>query len=101
MQRLAVFGQAVGQAHAQGFLAAYAAAGEDHVHGVALADQAWQAHGAAIHQRHAPASAVDAEHRRAGRHAQIAPQGEFQAAGHRVALHCRYHGLAEGHAGGA
>ncbi len=58
--------------------ASTAAAGQDHVEGAALADQARQAHRAAVEQRHAAAPAEDAEHgrrrrRRAGRTTPPAP----------------------------
>ena len=101
VQGFAVFGEAVGQAHAQRFFATDAASGEDHVHGVALADQPWQAHGAAVHQGNAPAPAVDAEDRGTGRDAHVAPQRQLQAASHGVALDRGDHGLREHHAGGA
>ncbi len=87
--------QLVGQAHAEGLFAGHTAPGQDQVHGVTLADQPRQTHGAAIHQRHAPAPAVHAEDRVACRHPQIAPERELQAAGNGVTLHGGDHRLAE------
>ena len=60
-----------------------------------LADQPGQAHRAAVDQRHAPAPAEDAEHRILLGHAQIAPAGKLQPAGHRMARNRRDHGLGE------
>ena len=93
--------QAVGEAHAQGFGAGYAATGEDEIESVAVADQPGQPDGAAVHQRDAPAPAVDAEHRVLGRHAQVAPGGELEPARHGVSLDGRDRRLAEQHARGA
>src|SRR5581483_11570860 len=59
--------------------------GEDHVHGPAGADEAGQAHRAAVDQRHAPPAAEDTEDGGLVRDPQVAPQGQFQAAGHGVA----------------
>ena len=61
------------------------AAGEDQVERAALADQARQAHRAAVDQRHAPAAAEDAEHRVFVGHAQVAPQRQLEPAGDGVA----------------
>ena len=52
-----------------------------------------QAHGAAVDERHAPPSAEHAEHRVVGRHAEVAPQRELEAARDRVALDRRDHRL--------
>ena len=72
-QRLSRLGQPVGQSHAQSLVTAHASTGKDQVEGVAVADQPGQAHGAAVHERDAPAPAVDPEDGVLGRHAQIAP----------------------------
>ena len=75
-----------------------AAAGEDEVERVAVADQARQANGAAVDERHAPAPAEHAEHRVARRDPQVAPERELEAARHRVALDRGDHRLGEQHA---
>ena len=75
---------AIGQAHRQGLGGVDAAAGEDHVHRAAVADQPRQPNRAAVDQRDAPASAEDAHGRVLLHHPQVAPQRQFQAAGHRV-----------------
>jgi hypothetical protein len=98
LQRRALGDQAVGEPHAQRFVAANAAPGEDHVQRVAVTDQPRQAHRTAIHQRHAPAAAEHAEHRILGRDAQIAPQRQFQATRHGVALDRRQDRLRQQHA---
>ena len=90
--------EAVGEAHAQRLLAGDAAAGEDQVERVAVAEQPRQPDGAAVHQRDAPAPAVDAEHRVLGRDAQVAPGGELEPARDGVALDGGDHRLAEQHA---
>lgn len=89
--------QAIGQAHAQRFFARYAAAGQNQVECMAVADEAGQADGAEVDQRNAEAAAEDAEYRIARRHAQIAPQGEFQAAGNGIALHGGHHRFRKKH----
>jgi len=60
------------------------APGEDHFHRPAGADQPGQAHGAAVDQRDAPATAEHAEHGGLVGDPQVAPQRQFQAARHRV-----------------
>ena len=72
-----------------------AAAGEDQIEGVAVADQAREAERAAVDERHAPAPAVDAEDRVLRRHAQVAPQRELETARDGVPLDGGDHGLAE------
>jgi hypothetical protein len=52
---------------------------------MAHADQPRQAHRAAVDQRHAEAAAVDAEVRVLLHHAQVAPERQLHAAGHRGA----------------
>ena len=86
VERAARFGQPVGETHAQRFVAADAAAGEDEVERVRVADQARQADRAAVDERHTPPPAEHAEHRVARRDAQVAPQRELEPARDRVAL---------------
>jgi hypothetical protein len=76
----------VGQAPAQRLGRLDGPAGQDHVQRPALADDARQPHRAAVDQRHAPASAEHPEDRAFRGHPQVAPQGQLQSAGHRVAL---------------
>ena len=84
--RFAGFHQAVGEAPLQRLLRIDGAAGEDHVHGAALADDAGQAKRAAIDQRHAPAPAIDAEDGGLGCHAHVGHQRQLEPAGDRVAF---------------
>ena len=58
---LARFGEAVCETHPVGLFARHATAGEYHVQRVAVADQSTQTDRAAVHEGHAPASAVHAE----------------------------------------
>ena len=67
---------------------------------MALADQSRQAHGAAVDQGHAPPPAVHAEHGVAGRHPQVAPERQLEAAGHGMPLHRGHDRLVEQHAAG-
>jgi hypothetical protein len=83
------------------FLCADRAAGEDHVECARMPDQAREPYRAAVDQRHAPAPAEDAESRGLLHHAQIAPQREFQPAGHRIARDRGDHRLGQQHARGA
>ena len=85
--RLAFRHQTVGEAHAQRFFAADRAAGENEVHRLRMPDQPGKADGAEIDQRHAEAAAIDAEDRILGDHAQIGPQRQLHAAGHRKTFH--------------
>ncbi len=66
-----------------------------------MAHQAGETHGPAVHQRHAPAAAVDAEHGVPCGDAQVAPERQLEAAGDGVALHRGDHRLREQHARGA
>src|SRR3546814_17210354 len=70
---------------------------QDHVERTTLADDAWQAHGATVDQRHPPAPAEHAEDGGALDHAQIAHQRRFQSSGHGVATDRRNHRFAEKH----
>jgi hypothetical protein len=72
----------VGQADPLGLRAVDAPAGEDEVHGPAVADEPGQPHGAQVDERHPEPPAVDAQHGVLGRHPQVAPQRQLQAAGH-------------------
>ena len=74
--------------------------GEDEVHGPPVPDDAGQADGAEVAQRDAEAAAEDAEDRILGGDAQVAPQGELDAAGHGVALDGGDDGLAQRQPGG-
>lgn len=71
------------------------APGQDQIQRPAVADQTRQAHRAAVDQRHAKAPAIDAEAGVGGQHAQVAPQGQFQPAGHRRALDGSNHRLGQ------
>ena len=64
---------------------------------MALSDQSRQAHRASVTQRHAPAAAVDAEHRIARGHPQVAPQGQLEAPCDGMALDRRQDRLREQH----
>jgi hypothetical protein len=86
---------AVGQAHAQGLVGLDLAAGEDQIHGVTHADQARQAHGAAVDERNAEATAEDTKVGVLLHHAHVAPQGQLHAAGHRRAADGRDHRLGQ------
>ena len=99
VERAARFGQAVGEAHAQRFVAADTASGEDEIERVRVADQAREPHRAAVDERHAPTPAEHAEHRVARRDPQVAPQRELEPARDRVALDRGDHRLGEQHAG--
>src|SRR5207237_3937116 len=85
--------QPVDEAHACRLLPADAATGKDHVDGLALADEAGQADGAAVAERDAPAATKDAEDGITGGHAQVTPKCQFQAACDRVALDSGDHRL--------
>ncbi len=63
-----------------------------------MADEPGQPDGAAVHQRHAPAPAVDAEDGICRRHPHVAPQGQLQPAGHGEPLDRGDDGLGEQHA---
>src|SRR5262249_34054147 len=86
------------EAHALGLLGADRATGEDHVERPAGADKASQPDVAAVDERHAPATAEDPESGVARGHAQVAPEGQLEAAGDGVAFHRRDDRLAEEHA---
>ena len=94
-QRLAGGHDPVGEPDRGGLGGVDGTSGEDHVHRPAGADQAGQAHGPAIDERHAPASAEDAKDGGFVGHPQVAPQGQFEAAGHRVARHGGDHRLGQ------
>src|SRR5260221_2044023 len=69
----------VGQAPIQRFPGGHGPPGEDHVERARLADDARQAHCAAVDQRHPPPPAQHAEGRIFLRDAQIAPESDLQA----------------------
>ena len=90
--------QTVREAHAERLLARDAPPGEDQVHRLAVADEAGEAHGTEVDQRHAPAPAEDAEDGVGGRHAEIAPERQLEAARYGVALDRGEDRLREQHA---
>ena len=90
--------QTVRQPHAARLVAGHAAPGEDQIERVAVAEQTRQADRAAVDQRHAPAPAIDAEHRILGGDTQVAPRRQLEAAGDRVPLDRRDHRLRQQHA---
>ena len=94
LARLAVGHDLLAQADAVALLGRHLAARHDDLQRLAHADQARQAHRAAVDQRHAPAPAVDAEVGALRHHAHVAPHGELHAAGHGRALDRGDHGLA-------
>ena len=85
--------ESVCEPHPQRLLAAHPAAREDQVERVAVAEQSREADRAAVHQRYAPAAAVDAEDRVVRGDAQVAPRRQLEAARDRVAFDRRDHRL--------
>src|SRR5258706_8817569 len=83
LARLALGHDVLAGTDAQRLVRRHLAPGEDDLHRASHADDARQAHGAAVDQRHAPAPAIDAEVRRFLHHAQVAPERELEAAGDR------------------
>lgn len=77
---------AVHQADGERLVGLHRAPGEDQVQRPPLADDARQAHGAAVDQRHAEAPAEHTEHGVLGHHPQVCQQRQLQAAGHGMAL---------------
>src|SRR4051794_30676422 len=63
------------------------AAGQDDVAGAAFADEARQAHRAAVDERHAPAPAIDAHVSALPHHPHVAPEPELHPAGDRRPLY--------------
>ena len=59
--------------------------GQNHIHGVAVANNAWQAHGASIDQRYPPAAAEHAEGGGFLYDSQVTHQCQLQPPGHGVA----------------
>src|SRR5947207_905372 len=59
---------------------------EDQVECVAHADEPRQPDGPAVDEGNPPAPAVDAEHGISGRHPEVAPERQFEAAGNCVTL---------------
>jgi hypothetical protein len=78
--RLALRHHVFAQADGEAFLRRHLAPGQDDLQRPALADDARQAHRAAVDQRHAPAPAIDAEIGRLFHHPEIAPQRKLHAA---------------------
>lgn len=98
-QRLAGPDHAAGQPHCQGLVGVDRAAGEDHVQRPPHADDARQAHGAAVDQRHAPAAAEHAEHGIVLHHPQVGQQGQFEAPGDGVSADRGNQRFGQGHPG--
>ena len=92
---------AVDEADGEGLGRRHGAAGEDEVHGAAVADDPGQAHRAEVAQRDPEAAAEDAEDGVLGGDAQVAPQRQLDPAGDGVALDRRDDGLGERETGGA
>src|SRR5262245_32685678 len=88
----------VRETHHARLVAGDAAAGEDQVERVRVADQAGEPDGAAVDQRHAPAAAEHAEDGVLGGDAQVAPERELEPARDGVPLHRGDHRLREEHA---
>ncbi len=91
---------AVGEPDLERLGGADGAAREDEIERAAEADEAREADGAAVDQRHAPAAAEDAQRRVLLDDAEIAPERELEPAGHRVPADGGDHRLAEEHARG-
>ena len=95
--RLAHRDDAIGEADSLGLTGVYRAAGEDQVECPAHPDQARQPDVAAVDQRHAPAATEDAEDRVLLDDAQVAPERQLEAAGHRIAGDGGDHRLGQQH----
>ena len=85
-QRLARGDHAVGQPQGESLRRRHGASGEDQVHGPPVPDDARQADGAEVAQRHAEAAAEHSEDGVLGGDTQVAPEGQLNAPGHGVAL---------------
>ena len=92
---LAVRYHLLGEANSIAFLSRYLAPRHDDFERPTHADQARQAHSAAIDQRHAPAPAIDAEVCALGQHTHVAPHRELHAACYRRALDSGDHRLGQ------
>src|SRR5262245_25735792 len=79
--RSALGGQILAQSDVQAFRGRDLAPREDDLERAALPDNARQAHGTPVDQRHAPAPTVDAEISVFGHHPEITPQAHLHAAG--------------------
>ena len=80
--------QLVDQPDLQGLVGGHRAAGHGNLKGPADANKARKSHGAAVHERHPPPPVEHAEYGIAGGDAQVAPQGEFEAAGYGISFDC-------------
>src|SRR5207237_9446580 len=87
LPRAAIRHHVLAGADAQRFLGWHLAHREDDLQRAAHADDAWQAHRAAVDERHAPAPAIDTEVRALFHYAHVAPERELEAAGDRRAGH--------------
>src|SRR5437667_4522186 len=76
-------GEVFAQADRHAFVSRHLASGKANLERAALPHNARQPHRASIDQRHAPATAIDAEIRPLGHYPKIAPQSQFHAAGDR------------------
>ena len=85
-ERLARRDDAINETDTLRLLAQDAAARQDQIHRAAVANEARQPDRAEIEQRHAEAAAINAENRIARGDPEIAPQGQFEAAGNRGTL---------------
>ncbi len=89
---------AVGQADLHRLVCVNGPASEDQVHGPRVTDHPRKPNRPAIDQRHAPATAEDAEDRVLLDHPQVGKQRQLQATGHRVTGDRRDKRLGQGHA---
>src|SRR5207244_1318354 len=98
LARLALRHDPAREADALGLARVHRPAREDQIERAAEADDRRQSHRAAVEQRDAPAAVEDAHDRVLLDHAEVAPEGQLEAAGDGVARHGGDHRLAEPHA---
>jgi hypothetical protein len=101
VQGLARGDNPVAQSHLQRLGRHHLAPGKDEVHRVPHADQARQAHRAAIDQGHTKSAAIDTKIRVLFHHPHIAPQRQLHAAGHCGAADGSHHRLGQQQTGGS
>src|SRR5260370_5620350 len=99
LKRASRFHQTIHQSHLQRFFSLYAASGQYHIERMALSDQARQTDGAEVNEWNTKAPVEDAKHGVTSSNAQVAPQSEFQSAGHGMTFDCRENRLAQQHPG--
>lgn len=97
VQRVAAGHDAIGEPHLACLVAAHTTTGENQVQRVAVTEHPGKADGAAIDERHAPPSTIDAKYRIFCRHAQVTPKRELKAARDGKTFHRRDNGFAEQH----